>query len=234
MRRRLPKMPKRTSTGPEGGHFLLRVGMLWTVILGHGIGPPPGYAQTRQTLASKEATMSSRSALDPDKLLSELSPLWLAGLSAADAEVGKKLLRDMVTDWVREAGADREPQDVLDILKRDLEARREGKAPAQRLETLHEVVAERSINQLSAETFALGKRLVDHAIDAAEGRTRGEPLLARARALAAVTQGLHNPEVEKRLHRALTEAMMDALYAVEGKAMSLRLNRYQTSRQNKP
>ena len=113
------------------------------------------------------------------------------------------------------------------VQRKDLEEAGQGKTPAEHLDLLRSEVVKRRINQLSVKSYALGVALIDGKTEAAAARTEGEALLKQADALAPDLKAIHDLGAQKRLQRDLNEARMEALYAVEQKAMSLRLNRYQ-------
>jgi hypothetical protein len=84
----------------------------------------------------------------------------------------------------------------------------------------------RRIGQLGMRSYELGSQLVDNRIDASEARTQGESLLREVDELTPEVKAIQDSDAQRRLMRDLNEVRMEALYAVERKAMSLRLNRY--------
>ena len=85
-------------------------------------------------------------------------------------------------------------------------------------------MVERRIDRLDAQAFALGKDVLAGSIDDEDARCRGREYLDRAEALAGELDRLGAPPGDPA-RRALGDAVMDALYAVERKAMSPRLAR---------
>jgi hypothetical protein len=158
----------------------------------------------------------------------ELSGDWVSGLSGADAREAQQLLGALVADWSREA--DTAPVDVRTIQRQELAEAGRGKSPREKLDLLRSEVTKRRINRLSGQSYALGSQIVDGKIDLAAARTQGKALLEAVDALNSDVKAIQDAGVQRRLQRDLNEVRMEALYAVEHKAMSLRLNRYQQDR----
>jgi hypothetical protein len=129
-----------------------------------------------------------------------------------------------VDDWWREASSTPDPDAVLAIQRRELEQRAPGGGPAERLEALRRRAVERRIDHLDTAAFALGKDVLAGSVGDEEARSRGREYLDRAEALAGELDRLGTPAGDPA-RRELGEAVMDALYAVERKAMSPRLAR---------
>jgi hypothetical protein len=137
---------------------------------------------------------------------------------------GQRLLAEIVDDWVREASSTPDPERVLAIQREELEARAPGGGPEERLHALRRRAVERRIDHLGGAAFALGKAVLAGSVGDEEARSRGREYLERAEALGAELDRLGAPAGDPA-RRALGEAVMDALYAVERKAMSPRLAR---------
>ena len=165
---------------------------------------------------------------DQTILVEELSREWLAGLSEADARDARPLVGALVADWAREAAAD--PVGIGATQRQELKEAGQGKSPSERLDLLRSEVTKRRVNRLSVQSYALGSQLVDGTIDPAAARAQGEPLLQAVDALTSEVKAIQDDGARRRLQRDLNEVRMEALYAVEHKAMSLRLNRYQQDR----
>lgn len=165
-------------------------------------------------------------AIDQGELVAELAGTWLDGLTGADRTEGRSLLKKLVADWAREADSDSDPEAVNKIQKSDLTEAGRGLGPKERLATLRLQLLGRQIKRLRVRTYALGTSILDGKTTAAAGKKKGAPLLKEAEELLARLRELPDTADSQRLHRDLTEAQMEALFAVEGKAMSLRLNRY--------
>jgi hypothetical protein len=129
-----------------------------------------------------------------------------------------------VDDWWREASSTPDPAAVLAIQRRELEERAPGGGPAERLQALRRRVVERRIDHLDTAAFALGKDVLAGSVGDEEARSRGRECLDRAEALAGELDRLGAPAGDPA-RRALGDAVLDALYAVERKAMSPRLAR---------
>lgn len=174
--------------------------------------------------------MTPPAKLDQTAIVSELARAWLDGLAGAEEAEGRQLLVELVGDWAREADPQPNPQAVLRFQREDLEGLRAGKGPPQRLQALRGVVLGRQVDRVSADAFALGKAVVDRKTSGDEASTEGRAVLRRIEILAAKVKGLGAHPDLPRFQRDLGEASMDALFAVEGKATSLRLGRYQQDR----
>lgn len=149
--------------------------------------------------------------IDRQAVLAELEPRYLDGLSGSDRIEAAELLREIVDDWAAEADSTPDPEAVLGLQKSQL---------GDGLQALRERVLTRRAEHLSAETFALGKAVLAGDVSDEDAAARGRELLARAEALGPLVQD--GPEVAKR---EVNDAVMEALYAVERKAMSPRLAR---------
>ena len=155
----------------------------------------------------------------------ELSREWLAGLPEAEAQEGRRLVGALVADWTREAASD--PMAIGAVQKQEWEKTGQGKSPSERINLLRAEVAKRLINRLSVQSYALGSQLIDGTIDPAAARTQGESLLKAVDEISSEIKAIDDAGAQRRLQRDLNEVRMEALYAIEHKAMSLRLNRYQ-------
>ena len=155
-------------------------------------------------------------------LLAEMAPLVLPGLPGPPEEAQKEL-RDLLTDWLREAGNDGDSAAVIALLRKEyLEAQR-GRSDAERRDLLRAQSLERMVRRLGVLTFALASRAMDKAIPAAQARTEGQELMARLDAPAPRFQAITDPHLVDTLRNDIQEARLEALYAVDGKVMSLRL-----------
>jgi|GEM_PF-2259836 len=167
------------------------------------------------------------SGIDQGPLVAELGATWLGGLEGAEHTRGDAAVAGLVADWVREASLTPRPEGVLKILRGDMTAAF-AKTPAeQRVATLERMLLQRRIDYVAGRTYGLGVAIIDGTVGADEGRERGKVLLAECEALGAKTRDLPRTADNESLHRALSEALMEALFAVEGKASSARLDRYQ-------
>lgn len=158
------------------------------------------------------------SALDQRSLLAELAREF-------PEPAARKDLEWLVADWAREADPTPDPAAVLRFQREDLEARTSGRDASARLEGLRAHVLARRVDHLGARTFALGKGIL--AADVADGdaRARGEALREEADALAGELRELPATPELAPVRRELGDAVMEALFAIERKAMSPRLAR---------
>lgn len=163
--------------------------------------------------------------IDKERVIAELSPEWLAGLEGSELEEGRRLLADIVDDWAREADSTSDPAAVHRFQREDFEALGAGRDTAGRLEALRLRALGRRTDRLNVGTFALGKAILAGSIDDQDARSLGESFLHEAEAISAELKRLdHSPAVDA-IQRDLSEAVMEALFAVERKATSARLAR---------
>jgi len=158
------------------------------------------------------------SGIDRDRVRAELESEWLDGLAGEELEEGRKLVAEVVDQWAEEADSTPDPDAVLKIQRVGLAARGKG------LDVLRMRVVERRVDRLNADAFALGKAVLGGSVGDDEARSRGRECLDRAEALSADLDRL-GVAADAPSRRALHEATMDALYAVERKGMSARLSR---------
>jgi hypothetical protein len=163
-------------------------------------------------------------SIDENAIKEDLRRAWLPGMGASEAREAEGLIRDLVADWAREANSDADPPAVLAIQKKDLDDL--AASHPDRLDALRIAVLQRQLNRLSAKSYSLGTDLIDKRLSADAGRGQGHALLQEIDVLLPKLASIQDAEAAKRLRRDLNEARMEALYAVEGKAMSIRLNHY--------
>jgi hypothetical protein len=168
---------------------------------------------------------------DRQGLLDDVAAAATGGMVAGDAAWMRELLDELVGDWYREAGADDDAPAVLELLRGELERALAGKPAAERLEVVRAGVLDRRIRRLGVQTFELGKQIIDGRVDGTHARTRGQALMDGIEAVAAEVRTLAAADVRARLGRDLQEASLEALYAIEGKAMSHRLSHYASDAQ---
>ncbi|HEX4518790.1 MAG TPA: hypothetical protein VH063_04320 [Gaiellaceae bacterium] len=159
--------------------------------------------------------------IDQKGLVDELSST-LTGLGEGDRTRAMELLGRLVADWAREADPQPGPAAVVRYQRQDLETAiaRSGDDPLQGIEL---ELLRRRLDHLSAETFGLAEDTVDGKLDAADSGERGRALLVQCKEVAAELDRLGSNETTDAMRRSLGEAFLDALYAVERKAMSQRL-----------
>ena len=171
---------------------------------------------------------------DRQGLLDDVTAAAAAGMAAGDAERMRALLDELVADWYREAGTDDDAPDVVALLRGELETALAGKAPAERLDVVRAGVLDRRIRRLGVRTFELGKQIIDGGVDREQARARGQELMDAIEATAAEVRTIADAGARARLGRDLQEASMEALYAIEGKAMSHRLSHYESDAHPRP
>jgi hypothetical protein len=163
---------------------------------------------------------------DHQALLDELTAAVTPGMPDASAADARLLLDELVHDWYREAGSDADAPAVLDLLRRELETSIARKSAVARLDAVRAAVIDRRIRRLGVQTFELGKRIIDGGVTRDDARAQGEALMKQIETAAAAVRGLTDVNARTRLGRDVQEASLEALYAIEGKAMSLRLGNY--------
>lgn len=159
-----------------------------------------------------------------DNLYDEIAQPLLDGLDGAQAEEAQQLTDELIADWRREAGSGDDAPGVLAILKQDLFEAAQGRAADERLELLRGQTAERAIDRLGARSLDLGERVLAGDVDDEAAREEGRAIMDEASRLSPRVQGLRQGDVAQRLKRDLSEINLEALYAVERKAMSHRLS----------
>ena len=159
-----------------------------------------------------------------------IEPLVTVGMPEMQRSRAHTQLDALITDWLREAGDDETTADTIDILREELEAKIAAASPAERLQVLEIETLQRRVRALSRESFELGKKLVDGAIARDAAGEQGQALMERADALGKEVAALNSAEAGEQLARELQEISLEALYAIEKKAMSLRLNHYAQDR----
>lgn len=156
---------------------------------------------------------------DTAELLGTLFP----GIATAQKAEAAKLLERLADDWKRESRGQTDPAAVRVFQEKDLAAALGTSTGSDRLETLHAFLLQRLAEQLGRRTFALGKEIASGATKDPQAKTRGAALLKEVEHLAAEVKTLKS--APPALRQELGEAMMEALYAVERKGMSMRLQR---------
>jgi hypothetical protein len=165
-----------------------------------------------------------------EELHAELAPAVLEGLEGDERVQGDALLATLLGEWIAEAEASGIGDRVLAILRSDLDKAIAGAGPGERLAMLDAWVLERELRVVSRASLALGKQVIDGVVSDDEARERGQAVLARVQELAPRIERI---AADRRapLRRQLEDAMLEALYALERKAMSSRLNLYLRDKQ---
>lgn len=177
-----------------------------------------------QRSAMKTETRSMSGDSKAEQLTDELSKT--AALEDADARAARGELAEMAADWLREAGSDKDAGEILDELRREFSEQLAGKTAQQRRDVVRAVSLERRVRRLSAQSYALGQKIIEKKVADDEARREGEALMSAIDALAPRWQAIADGDAKANLQRQIDDVRMEALYAVERKAMSARLSRY--------
>jgi hypothetical protein len=141
------------------------------------------------------------------------------------------LVDELLDDWQREAGEDAHAPAILALLRREFLDQAGARDETGRHELLLEHVLDRRIRRASVRSLNLGRRVMDGAIESEQARSEGEALMSEAKEIAPLIRELGDSEVVARLQRDLQEVTLEALYAIERKAMSRRLMDHQRDTQ---
>ena len=144
------------------------------------------------------------------------------------------LLRELVEDWIGQAGDGLEPADVVEAGRENLEERLEDVGAQERFEAIRLVVLEHQVDRLTRRAFAL-------ACDTAERGTPEEATRQAAmevdRELEALLRAVEGDDAlpagdRTRVEREIRAAMLDATYAADGPGgpLSFRLSDHLQSR----
>jgi len=172
--------------------------------------------------------MSER--IDTDRVVAELAAGWVDRLPGAQRAEAEDLLAEVVALWAQEAEGTPDAEAVVTVQRNDLEAAWAKQDPAGRLETLGIEVLRRQVDRLGGQTYALGVAILDGSVSDEEAQRRGRELLDGAERLGPRVRELPQSPQTMPIRRELGDAMMEALFAVERKAMSARLDRERQSR----
>ncbi|MEO8539356.1 MAG: hypothetical protein ABI577_06405 [bacterium] len=160
---------------------------------------------------------------NPDRNAAKPLADTLGTLHGEDKATAEKLLQWLTADWDRERRGKSHPEAVEKFQREALDESLGEAKGEEFLGRLRGFVLQRKAEQLSLRTLELGKEIKSGAVKDPDARTRGKALLKQVEALAAEAKLL--PAAVPALQRELGEAMMEALYAVERKGMSQRLER---------
>lgn len=156
----------------------------------------------------------------------ELEARIVDGLEGADLTEARRLFEALAADWKREAGSGADAEAIRAAQRKDLETKVGNKSAKGRLDVLRLEVMTRRVRRLSAQTFELGTSILDGKTEATAAKTKGGRLLEEAEDVSEDLKSLPESDDARRLRRDLGDALMEALFAVEGKAMSARLQRH--------
>ena len=164
----------------------------------------------------------------------ELEARFADGLEGAERAEALTLVKALEADWKREAGSGASAEAIRAEHWKDIEGKAGGKTAKARLAALRLEVLTRRLRRVSAQTFELGTSILDGKTKPAEAKADGRRLLKEAEKLSEEIGALPESDDQRRLRRDLGEVMMEALFAVEGKAMSQRLNRHAGDKAGSP
>ncbi len=171
--------------------------------------------------------------MSDDQLRQEITALVCDGLDGEMRVNNAALAGELVDDWNREANAgdnEAERKAVLNLLRSDLIAALEGAGAEARTQQLRLEVYDRRVRRLSVQSLTLGKGIIEARIPVEEGRKDGRKLMSQVEALAPALAALAASDRRAYLQRELEQVSMEALYAIEGQAMSHRLSHFAAER----
>lgn len=164
----------------------------------------------------------------------ELEARFVDGLEGADLAEARRLFEALASDWKREAGSGADAEAIRAAQRKDLETRAGNKSAKGRLDVLRLEVITRRVRRVSAQTFELGTSILDGKTEGATAKMEGHRLLKEAEDVSQDLKSFPESDDTRRLRRDLGDALMEALFAVEGKAMSPRLQRHASDRAGAP
>lgn len=156
----------------------------------------------------------------------ELEARLSEGLEGQELIEARRLFEALVADWKREAGSGSDAEAIHAAQVKDIESKMGGKSAKARLDALRLEVMTRRVRRVSAQSFELGTSILDGKTEAASAKNEGQRLLKEAEDLGEELKRFPESDETRRLRRDLGDALMEALFAVEGKAMSQRLHRH--------
>jgi hypothetical protein len=159
-------------------------------------------------------------AIDQGALVTEV----VSGLGEPEREKGLPVARELVADWAREADPMPDPAAVVRFQREALEAT-VAECGGDGLRGLELELIRRRADRLNAAALQLGLEVIDRDVGEDDARRRGRALLDQSEQVASSLGDLGSNAATDAARRSLEEATLDALYAVERKAMSPRLAR---------
>jgi|GEM_PF-2934176 len=151
----------------------------------------------------------------PEPLVADLLPRF------SDPERARPLLTELVADWRREAGDDPDANEIVAVLREELENTVKPLSPAERDEHLVAEVLDRRLRVLSRRTWAAATGLQAGTLDDAAVRAEGRAVLAAAEALSPQIDAVGS-DAQVGLRRALEDVVLEGLYLAERGVMSHR------------
>ncbi len=156
----------------------------------------------------------------------ELEARFAEELAGDELKEARRLIAALVADWKREAGSGSDAEAIHAEQRKDLETKAGNKTAKARLNALRLEVMTRRVRRVSAQTFELGTSILDGKTKGTTAKAAGRRLLKEAEDVSQDLKSFPESDDTRRLRRDLGDALMEALFAVEGKAMSQRLNRH--------
>jgi hypothetical protein len=159
----------------------------------------------------------------PTGEIEQLVASFFPEASGESAKQAGELLARLAEEWRREAKGKAHPESIREFQEQDLSAALGDSQDEARMDALHGFLLQRRAEQLGLRTLSLGKEILSGEATDPQAKTRGAALLKEVERLAA--EGKTLGTIPPALQREIGEAMMEALYAVERKGMSQRLQR---------
>lgn len=154
---------------------------------------------------------------DADTVATELAADLLPGGDDVRARA-IPLLRELVRDWIGQAGDGLEPTDVVEAGRENLEERLEDVGSEDRFDEIRLVVLEHNVDRLTRRAFGLA---CDTAERGSPGETTREAAMEVDRQLEALLRAVERDDAlpgadRGRVEREIRAAMLDATYAADG------------------
>lgn len=171
---------------------------------------------------------------DPVEFLQAEIVSQVGRLDEAERQPINELARELATEWLREAGHDEYTAQIMYLLRGEFAATMVKLDASQRRDFLRAEVYDRRARRLGRLSFALGKRVVDQSIAPADAEIAGRAILEELAVLTRLVETLRDRERVRVLRVELQEASLEAVYAVQGGAMSHRLSLYAADKNKTP
>jgi hypothetical protein len=132
---------------------------------------------------------------------------------------------ELLADWQREASDPKVRDRVLDLLRDDLLAQLQGAQPADQRAVLSTELADRHSREVSRRSLDAARRRQRGELGPDEAREVGQQLLDELKPLQREVDALADGPRKQELQQRLQEVSLEALFLVDGKVTSPRMQR---------